>query len=415
MRDPAADKTILLGVTGSIAAYKAAEIASRLTQLGARVRAVMTRSATRFLAPLTLRSLTGHPVLEDMFADPGEWRVEHVGLAEEADLVLLAPASANAIAKLAAGLADELLYCLLLATRAPVLVAPAMDEGMYLHPATQANLERLERLGYQLIPPESGWLASGKTGKGRLASLETILEAVRSALGRSKRLAGKSLLITAGPTREPIDPVRFISNPSSGRMGYALAAAARDRGARVVLVSGPSQLAPPGGVELVPVTTTREMREAVLARLEESDCLIAAAAPCDFGPEEVAPEKIKKAGKERLSLELTRRPDILEEAARASGGRVLVGFAAETGNLIANARAKLKAKRLDLIVANDVSRADSGFAAETNLAALLFAGGRKRELPRLTKRALAEVILEEVEKLLERPRRCRAKPSAKRR
>ena len=407
MAEPLTGKTVVLGITGSIAAYKGAALTSRLVHLGAQVRVVMTQGAAQFITPLTLRSLSGHAVASDMFAEPEQWRVKHIGLAGQADLVLVAPASANAIAKLASGLADELLYCLVLATRAPVLVAPAMDEAMYLHPATQSNLRRLEELGYQLIPPESGWLASGKMGKGRLASAEAILEAARSALTRSQSLAGKTVLITAGPTREPIDPVRFISNPSTGRMGYALAAAARDRGARVILISGPSELAPPAGVEVVRVTTTEEMHQAALARLGESEAFIAAAAPCDFGPAEVATAKIKKAGRAGLSLELSPRPDILAAAAARRGKRALVGFAAETEKVISHAREKLKEKRLDLVVANDVSQAGSGFGAETNLATLLFADGRRRKLPLMMKRALAEVILGELEKLLTGPRRKR--------
>lgn len=388
-------KTIVVGITGSIAAYKGAEIVSRLTQLGATVRVVMTQAATRFVTPLTLCSLSGQPVITDMFAEPIQWRIEHVGLADEAVLVLIAPATADTIARLAHGLASDSLCCLTLSTRAPILVAPAMDSGMYEHPATRSNLARLRELGYEIIPPGAGWLASGKQGAGRLADPEHIVARVLARLVHSRELAGVRLLVTAGPTREPLDAVRFISNRSSGRMGYALSEAARRHGAHVTLVTGPTHLPDPLELDVVRVETAKQMHGAVVDRWPKTDVLIGAAAPADFAPAEAYEGKLKKeAGAPTVRLEQT--PDILAELGEGKGKRLLVGFAAETENLVENARTKLQRKHLDLVVANEVS---VGFGGEENQATLVFTDGRVEPLERMPKAELAERIIQEIVEL----------------
>ena len=385
----------MLGITGSIAAYKGAEVARRLMDLGADVHATLTRAGAEFITPLTLRTLTGNAVTLDMFEDPHEWNVKHVSLAQRAAAVVIAPASANAIAKLSLGLADEFIYSVALATRAPILVAPAMNDGMYSHPATQGNLAQLRERGVHIIDPETGRLASGAVGQGRLADPETIAAAVVSLVSAGD-LQGKRILVTAGPTREPLDPVRFLSNRSSGRMGYALAEAAAARGASVTLVSGPAALSTPSGCELLQVVTTEEMYDAVLARLATADVLIAAGAPADFRPASPAPGKLKKDAHPG-TLELVPTPDILAECGRRKEpSQFLVGFAAETENLVENAREKLLTKNLDLIVANDVSATEVGIDAERNEGHLLFADGRDEALPPLDKLAFAHRVLDAI-------------------
>jgi phosphopantothenoylcysteine decarboxylase/phosphopantothenate--cysteine ligase len=392
------DKCIVVGVTGGIAGYKAADIVSRLRQAGAQVHVVMTEAATRFVAPLTFSTLSGNPVAVDMFAAPAHWEVEHVALADCAHAMLIAPATANILAKLAAGIADDMVTCVTLATRAPVIVAPAMNVHMLEHPATQANIARLRGLGYHVLECEEGRLACGYEGKGRLPEPAAIVAEVERVLSAARELEGVSVLVTSGPTREPIDAVRFISNPSTGKMGYALAEAAARRGARVTVVTGPTALPDPHGVEVVRVQTTQEMLAAVEARVKEADVVIGAAAPSDYAPQNPAAEKVSKSAA-RMSLDLRRTPDILARISQRKGNLILIGFTAETGDLLARAKEKLRRKRLDLIVANDVTVEGAGFAVDTNIAALVFPDGRVEQLPLMTKRELAQRVLDVVAQL----------------
>ena len=390
-------KTIVLGITGGIAAYKAADIASKLTQAGAKVEVVMTESATKFIAPLTLRSLTGRPVVTSMWEPASEFSLEHISLAEEADVVVIAPATANIIAKLATGIADDILCCTVLATKAPVIVAPSMDANMFQNSITQENLAKLKTRGFTIVDPGYGYLASGKIGLGRLAGTETIIGTIKQVLGRSGDLAGKSIVVTAGGTRESIDPVRYIGNRSSGKMGYAMAEAARDRGASVTLITTTSPSLPqPAGVEIIPVETAIQMRDAVAKAVALADALIMAAAVADYQLKKVAEAKIKK-GTPSLTLELVRTPDILTEV---RGNFVKVGFAAESEDLVTNAKQKLKKKQLDLMVANDITDADSGFGTDTNKVTLVDREGKIENLPVLTKREVADRILDRVVSLL---------------
>jgi len=384
-------KTIVLGITGGIAAYKAADIASKLTQAGAKVEVVMTESATRFIAPLTLRSLTGRPVLTSMWELTSEFSITHISLAEAADVVVIAPATANIIAKLATGIADDMLTCTVLATKAPVIVAPAMHADMFQNSITQDNLAKLKTRGFTIIDPGYGYLASGKVGLGRLAETETIIGTMKQVLGGSGDLASKRIVVTAGGTRESIDPVRYIGNRSSGKMGYAMAEAARDRGANVTLITT-SSLPEPAGVEVIPVETAFQMKEAVAKAVAQADVLIMAAAVADYQPKKVAEAKIKKETPS-LTLELIRTPDILTEV---KGNFVKVGFAAESEDLVANAKQKLEKKQLDLVVANDITDADSGFGTDTNKVTLIDRDGKIESLPLLSKREVAERILDRV-------------------
>jgi len=391
------DKMVLLGVTGSIAAYKAVDVASKLTQAGCQVDVVMTKCGTEFVTPLSFRSITHRRVITDMFAEPEEYDIEHIALAERADAVLICPATANIIAKLAAGIADDMLSCVVLATRAPVLVAPAMNVHMWENNVTQENVARLRGRGFKLIEPGYGSLACGDVGKGRLAELEDILAAVRLTLDRKDDLAGKHIVVTAGGTQEPIDPVRLICNRSSGKMGYALAGAAAERGARVTLITAPTSLPVPGGVELVPVQTALEMREAVLGATADAAALIMAAAVADYRPATAARSKLKKEDFPLMQLELIRNPDIISEI---SGPVVKVGFAAESDNVIQNATAKLRSKGLHLIVANCIAEAGSGFGSDTNKVTLIDARGNAEELPLMSKAEAAHRILDRVGTLL---------------
>lgn len=401
-----AGKQILLGVTGSIAAYKAVEILRELTRRGADVHCAMTESAARFVAPLTFETLSRRPVLTDLYAPDTQGQIAHIAAAGGADLFLVAPTTAHTLAKFAHGLADDFLTNLFLAATCPVLLAPAMDVEMWRHAATQANVATLIQRGVHFIGPASGDLASGLTGPGRLAEPAEIVGAVEALLARARDLAGRSLLVTAGPTYEPLDPIRFVGNRSSGRMGFALAEAAAARGARVLLVTGPTPLASPAGVECVRVETTQEMYEAVLAHAEGRDAVIKAAAPADYRPAKVAPAKIKK-GREVLTVELTPTPDILAELSRREGKAILVGFAAETEEIVANAREKLRKKNLDLVVANDVGAKDAGFGVETNRVTLVGADGEVEPLPLLSKQEVAHRILDRVARLLAaRPKRA---------
>jgi len=390
------NKTVVLGVTGSIAAYKAADIASKLNQAGAKVEVIMTESATRFITPLTFRSLTGRPVVTSMWELASEFSIEHVALAEAADVVVIAPATANIIAHLAAGIADDMLSCTVLATKAPVILAPAMNVNMFENPITQENLARLKARGFIIVEPAYGRLASGKIGLGRLAEVDKILGTIGQVLGRSGDLAGRRIVVTAGGTREPIDPVRLIGNRSSGKMGYAMAEAARDRGTTVTLITAPTSLPKPVGIEVIPVETALQMREAVAKAVAQADALIMAAAVADYQPKSVAKAKIKKETPS-LTLELIRTPDILTEV---KGDFVKIGFAAESEDVVANAKQKLTEKQLDLIVANDITDKDSGFGVDTNKVTLIDREGRVESLPLLTKREVADKILDRVVEML---------------
>jgi len=389
-------KNIVLGVTGSIAAYKAADLASKLVQAGAQVYVVMTPEATRFITPLTFRTLTGRPVLVDMFDPSSEMAVQHVALGQLADVVVVAPATAHIIAKIASGMADDMVSLTVLASRAPVILAPAMDAAMFESPATQENLRKLAERGFIQVGPGYGRLASGLEGRGRLEDVEKILGSIRWVLGRRGDLAGVKIVVTAGGTQEPVDPVRVLTNRSSGKMGYALAEAARDRGAEVTLISAPVSLPEPVGVEVVRVGTAQEMKETVSRAVSGARALIMAAAVADYRPKHVAAGKIKKGAAELL-LELERTPDILGEV---RGDFLRIGFAAETENLEENALAKLREKDLDLIVANDVSSPDSGFGSETNRVTLIDRGGNIERLPLLPKLEVAHKVLDRVAAIL---------------
>ena len=390
-------KKIVLGVTGGIAAYKAVEVASRLRQAGAEVHVVMTREATEFVTELTFREISGNPVTMDMWAPVTHWNVAHVALANLADAVLIAPATANIIAKAAVGIADDMLSTTLLATSAPVFFAPAMNTRMYENPVVQQNIRCLEKRGAHIIAPACGHLACGAKGAGRLPEPVALVKALDNFFGGQSTLAGIKVLVTASGTLEPIDPVRYIGNRSSGKMGYAIAAEAVRRGASVVLISGPSALEPPAGLEkFIPVRTALQMREAVLAEAESCTLIIKAAAVADYRVSRIAANKIKKDENE-LVLRLEKNPDILWELGqRKRPGQVLVGFAAETQNLLEYARAKLEKKNLDFIVANDVSRADAGFNTETNLVKLLDRSGGVEEFPLMDKHRLAALLLDRV-------------------
>lgn len=386
---------VALGVTGCIGAYKACEVLRELQRRGHDVHVVMTAAATRFVSPLTFEALSRHPVFHDQWALGESGEIRHVSLADDAELLLVAPATANIIGKFARGIADDPLSTLYLATRAPVVVAPAMNVNMFDHPAVQENLASLRARGVGVVEPGEGYLACGWLGKGRLAEVETIVLAAASRLARARDLEGETLLVTAGPTVEDIDPVRFVSNRSSGTMGYRLAEAARDRGARVVLVSGPTALEPPRGVTFVAVRSAEEMQRAVAAQVGPATIVIGAAAVSDYRPAQPRASKLKKKDAP-ATLELVRTPDILKGLGESKGGRLLVGFAAETEDLVANAKQKLEAKNLDLVVANDVTRPGAGFGTPTNAVVLLRRDGSRRDVPLASKREVAERILDAV-------------------
>jgi phosphopantothenoylcysteine decarboxylase/phosphopantothenate--cysteine ligase len=383
---------LVLGVTGGIACYKAVELVRLLVKDGFVVQVIMTRGAMEFVTPLTFQTLSGMPVATETFNLTQESEIGHINLADSADLFVIAPATANVIGKIAAGIADDLLTTVLMATKAPVLIAPAMNIHMYENPILQENVRKLRRLGYHFIEPAEGYLACGYEGKGRLPEPEKILEEIRRLL-KKKDLVGEKLLITAGPNREPLDPVRYLSNRSSGKMGYALARAAIRRGAEVALISGPTELEPPAGARLTSVTTAAEMRHAVLEEFSGCTAVIMAAAVSDYRPVDFARKKIKR-GKGPIELRLEPNPDILKEISARKNGKMLVGFAAETGKLVANAAKKLKDKNLDMIVANNVSEAGAGFDVDTNVATILDRAGTVRSLPLMSKDELAEQILD---------------------
>ena len=392
-------KTVVLGVTGGIAAYKSCEVVSRLRKAGARVHVIMTANACQFVAPLTFETLSNNPCITDTFDRPERWEVEHVALAKQADLFLIAPATANIMAKMAHGIADDMLSTTVLATRAPVLIAPAMNTGMWDHAATQENLKILLSRGVMTIGPEGGLLACGDVGAGRMSEPRQIVDKCAEILSAAQDMQGLRVLVTAGPTREAVDPVRFITNRSSGKMGYAIAEAAARRGARVTLVSGPVQLSAPAGVQVVPVQTTEDLLDRMLALCPEQDMVIQAAAPADYKPQQAAAQKLKKQGDGTLDLYLVPTPDVAKAVGQQKRpGQILVGFAAETEKLTDHARQKLDSKNLDMIVANDVTRPGAGFDVDTNIAAFITRDGME-ELPLMTKRALADEICSRVLKL----------------
>jgi phosphopantothenoylcysteine decarboxylase/phosphopantothenate--cysteine ligase len=402
------DKRIVLAVTGSIAAYKAVDLASKLTQAGAVVDTIMTEAAQRFVAPLTFEAVTGRAVYTDLWRAGGSGlptHIAHVGLGEGADLLMVAPATADTLARLAHGFADDLLTVTALAARCPLLVAPAMDGGMYSHAATQANVATLRARGVTIIEPDEGRFASGLVGKGRLPETPALMGAARLALARGGVLKGAQIVVTAGGTREPIDPVRYITNRSSGKQGYALAQAALDAGANVTLITTAAHMTPPYGATRVLVGTAGEMRDAVLDHTREADALVMAAAVADFRPDTVAVQKIKKTGDDMLTLRLTQNPDILlaVKRARADSGypRVVVGFAAESEQLYANARAKLARKGVDLLVANDISATDAGFETDTNRVVIFSTDEEAEALPLMTKAQVSEHLMERMARLLQ--------------
>ena len=391
---------IALGVTGGVAAYKAAELVRRLQQEKLDVQVVMTRSAREFITPLTFAALTGQKVITDMFGAESnstpnvESAIEHIAVAQRIDLLAIAPATADILAKLANGIADDFLTTLYLATKAPVIVAPAMNVNMWEHAATQQNLATLRSRGVHVVDPDEGYLACGMTGAGRLAGIETIARAICKVLGIRHDLANETILITAGPTCEDLDPVRYLTNRSSGKMGYALATAAQRRGARVILVSGPTDLPAPEGVDWIPVRTTSQMRDAVIERAPQATIIIKAAAVADYRP--VAPRQQKmKRGAEHVTLELEPTPDILAELGRTKSHQILIGFAAETENVAASARSKLARKNADMIVANDVTQEGAGFDTDTNVVTIYTRDNREQSLPKMTKSEVAEKILDQ--------------------
>jgi phosphopantothenoylcysteine decarboxylase / phosphopantothenate---cysteine ligase len=389
-------KTIILGVSGGIAAYKAADLASKLTQAEANVKVVMTWEATELVKPLTFQALTGNPVVTGMFEPAPPSAITHVSLADEADIVVIVPATANIIAKMAAGIAEDILTCTVLATKAPIVVAPAMHNNMYVNPITQENIAKLKARGFTVIPAVHGRLASGSVGYGRLPEITEIMGIIQQTLGRNGDLKDKRIVVTAGGTQEAIDPVRYISNHSSGKMGYALAEAARDRGAAVTLITTPTALNAVAGVETIKVQSAAQMNDAVVKATAKADALIMAAAVADYMPKTAASQKIKKdAG--GLTLELVKTPDILSEV---KGKFLKIGFAAETQDLIANAKKKLTNKALDMIVANDVSVKGTGFGADTNKVVIIKKDGKQEDFPLMTKREVADRILDNVVKLL---------------
>jgi phosphopantothenoylcysteine decarboxylase/phosphopantothenate--cysteine ligase len=389
-------KRIVVGITGSVAAHKGADLVSKLRQAGAEVDVILTPAATHFITPVALQGLSGRPVYTDIFEPKSELAISHVELGRRAEAVVIAPASASTLARIAHGLADNLLSLTVLATEAPVLLAPAMDAHMFQNAATQANLALLQERGMTVVGPLEGRLASGRRGPGRMVEVDTIIGALRQMLGRGGDLAGRKVVVSAGGTQEPIDPVRYVGNYSSGKMGYALAEAARDRGARVVLVSTPVALDTPYGVEAVSVKTAEEMRDAVVAACADADVLIMAAAVADYRPARRARQKVKRT-KEQKTLELLPTPDILAEVK----GKVLrVGFAAESEHLVENASAKMAKKKLDLIVANDITAAGSGFGTDTNQVAIIDKDGSVESLPLLDKHEVARRILDRVASFL---------------
>lgn len=394
------DKTVVIGVSGGIAVYKTLDVISRLRKLGVNVNVIMTKSATEFVTPLSFQSLSQNYVVCDMFEDPKTWDVEHISLAKRADVFLIAPATANAIGKIANGIADDMLTTTVMATKAKVLIAPAMNTNMYENPILQKNINTLKELGYNFVEPESGRLACGDTGKGKLASPETIVDEVVKLLSREQDLKGKSIIVTAGPTIESIDPMRYITNRSTGKMGYSIAKEAIERGADVTLITGPTNLNPPQNLKkIVRIESAKEMYEAVLENLDESDVIIKSAAVADYKPKNYSNKKIKKS-EDDLFIELDRNKDIALEIGKIKKDKILVGFAAETNDLIENANLKIKRKNLDFIVANDLTKEGAGFGVDTNIVKIIDKDGNITEYPKMKKEEVANIILDKIKELL---------------
>lgn len=388
-------KSVVVGVCGGIAAYKAVDVVSRLKKHGAEVDVIMTAHAERFVTPLTFRSLSHRPVITDMFEEPGQWDIKHISLAQKADMFVIAPATANIIGKLASGIADDMLSTTVMATKAPVLIVPAMNFNMYANPIVQQNIVKLKELGYLFMEPDTGVMAEGSSGKGRLPGPSVIVEEVLGILKPVRDLEGLKVLVTAGPTREPLDPVRYITNHSSGKMGYAVAEAAADRGAEVLLISGPVSIEKPAGVDFVAVTTAEEMYRAVMKNYEAFDAIVMVAAVADYRPAEVSDIKIKKKDDE-LILRLEKNTDILKDLGKVKGNRILTGFCAETNDLLENARKKIEEKNLDFIVANDVTMEGAGFGTDTNIIKLVKKDGTVIEIPLMSKLSAAHRVLDEI-------------------
>lgn len=394
------DKTVVIGVSGGIAVYKTLDVISRLRKLGVNVNVIMTKSATEFVTPLSFQSLSQNYVVCDMFEDPKTWDVEHISLAKRADVFLIAPATANVIGKIANGIADDMLTTTVMATKAKVLIAPAMNTNMYENPILQRHINTLKELGYNFVEPESGRLACGDTGKGKLASPETIVDEVVKLLSKDQDLKGKSIIVTAGPTVESIDPMRYITNRSTGKMGYSIAKEAIERGADVTLITGPTNLTPPQNLKkLVKIESAKDMYEAVLENLDENDVVIKSAAVADYKPKNYSNKKIKKSDDD-LVIELDRNKDIAQEIGKIKNNKILVGFAAETNDLIENASLKIKKKNLDFIVANDLTKEGAGFGVDTNIVKIIDKEGNITEYPKMKKEEVANIILDKIKELL---------------
>lgn len=394
------DKTVVIGVSGGIAVYKTLDVVSRLRKLGVNVNVIMTKSATEFVTPLSFQSLSQNYVVCDMFEDPKTWDVEHISLAKRADVFLIAPATANVIGKIANGIADDMLTTTVMATKAKVLIAPAMNTNMYENPILQRNINTLKELGYNFVDPESGRLACGDTGKGKLASPETIVDEVVKLLSKDQDLKGKSIIVTAGPTVESIDPMRYITNRSTGKMGYSIAKEAIERGADVTLITGPTNLTPPQNLKkLVKIESAKDMYEAVLENLDENDVVIKSAAVADYKPKNYSNKKIKKSDDD-LVIELDRNKDIAQEIGKIKNNKILVGFAAETNDLIENASLKIKKKNIDFIVANDLTKEGAGFGVDTNIVKIIDKEGNITEYPKMKKEEVANIILDKIKELL---------------
>jgi len=392
-------KNVVLGVCGGIAAYKVVEVVSRLRKMRAEVDVIMTANAVKFVAPLTFRSLSHRPVITDMFEESDEWDIKHISLAQKADLILIAPATADIIGKLSAGIADDMLLTTVMASKAPVLIVPAMNHEMYSNPIVYENIKRLKARGYFFMEPDTGMMAEGSSGKGRLPEPANIVDEALKLFFLKRDMEGVRVLVTAGPTREPIDPVRYISNRSSGKMGYAAAKAAADRGASVRLISGPVSIKKPNGVDIIYVTTADDMYKAVMNCYKDFDVIIMLAAVADYKSVEIAGSKIKKIDDE-LNLRLEKTRDILKELGSLKSGKLLIGSCAETDNLIENARLKLSAKNLDMIIANDVTMEGAGFEVDTNIIKLLKKDGSMKELPLMSKLDAAHKIMDEIKMLI---------------
>lgn len=394
------DKTVVIGVSGGIAVYKTLDVISRLRKLGVSVNVIMTKSATEFVTPLSFQSLSQNYVVCDMFEDPKTWDVEHISLAKRADLFLIAPATANIIGKIANGIADDMLTTTVMATKAKVLIAPAMNTNMYENPILQGNINKLKELGYNFVEPKSGRLACGDTGKGKLASPETIVDEVVKLISKDQDLKGKSIIVTAGPTVESIDPMRYITNRSTGKMGYSIAKEAIERGADVTLITGPTNLTPPQNLKkLIKIESANDMYEAVLENLNENDVVIKSAAVADYKPKYYSNKKIKKS-EDDLFIELDRNKDIALEIGKIKKDKILVGFAAETNDLIENANFKIKKKNLDFIVANDLTKEGAGFGVDTNIVKIIDKEGNIIEYPKMKKEEVANIILDKIKELL---------------